>query len=153
MTISKISYGVDIPILSKIKGSDNDNSITTLDEDLSNNNRVDLTPQKAFLEENGLKTIEDLVTIYNLYEKGEKYFKNLEQDINAMKNKVENLDRKVQNAKLYIEEIDSHKKSIFEFWKFANKDENLALEMGNTENPANENASILKTFDFRSKIR
>lgn len=35
---------------------------------------------------------------------------------------------------MYIEEIDKHKKSIFEFWKFANKDEQKALEVGSGAN-------------------
>ncbi|MBP3596670.1 MAG: hypothetical protein J6J60_04650 [Clostridia bacterium] len=112
--------------------------------------KTDLSAQNVYISENGLKTIEDLVTIYNLYEKGEKYFKDLEQDIKAMKNKVENLEKKVENAKLYIEEIDKHKKSIFGFWKFANKDENLALEMGNIEVKSQEIKNIQKTFDYES---
>lgn len=120
------------------------------DEEIVEKNNVDLNAQKEFLSENDLKTIEDLVTIYSLFEKGEKYFKDLEQDIKAMKNKVQNLAKKVENAKLYIEEIDKHKKSIFDFWKFANKDENLALEMGEESDKSQENKNFQKTFDFDS---
>lgn len=39
---------------------------------------------------------------------------------------------KVHNADKYIEEIEEHKKSIFEFWKFTNKDELPALKEGET---------------------
>ena len=120
------------------------------DEEIAPKNRIDLSAQKEFLAESDLKTIEDLVTIYNLYEKGEKYYKDLEQDIKAMKNKVQNLSKKVENAKLYIEEIDKHKKSIFDFWKFANKDENLALEMGNESDKNQDIKNIQRTFDLES---
>ena len=49
-------------------------------------------------------------------------------DINALKLKNLNLVKKIENATAYINEIDSHKKSIFEFWKYSNKDEVQALE-------------------------
>lgn len=120
------------------------------DDEIIESNTVDLKAQKEFLSENDLKTIEDLVTIYSLFEKGEKYFKDLEQDIKAMKNKVQNLAKKVENAKLYIEEIDKHKKNIFDFWKFANKDENLALEMGEESDKSQESKNFQKTFDYES---
>ena len=43
--------------------------------------------------------------------------------------------------------IYKHKKSIFEFWKFTSKDEQLALEMGE-ENDSIEERKIRKIFDF-----
>ncbi len=132
----------------KIK-KEKDNGITALEKDNSENDKIDLESQKEFLADKDLKTIEDLITIYSLYEKGEKYFKNIEQDIKAMKNKVKNISKKVDNAKLYIDEIDKHKKSIFGFWKFANKDENLALEIGNEEE-SQTSKKISKTFDIES---
>ena len=54
-------------------------------------------------------------------------------DINALKLKNLNLVKKIENATSYINEIDSHKKSIFEFWKYSNKDEVQALEEGEEE--------------------
>ena len=39
-----------------------------------------------------------------------------------------NTKKKIENATLYIKEIDQHKKSLFDFWKFANKDEVLELD-------------------------
>ncbi len=133
-----------------IKKSKNIEDTIKEDIDLQKEEKIDLTAQNIYVAENGLKTIEDLVTIYNLFEKGEKHFKDLEQDIKAMKNKVENLEKKVENAKLYIDEIDKHKKSIFDFWKFANKDENLALEMGDTKEKVQETKNIQRTFDYES---
>ena len=35
-----------------------------------------------------------------------------------MKLKKVNLTKKIENASAFIAEIDSHKKSIFEFWKY-----------------------------------
>ena len=40
------------------------------------------------------------------------------------------LSKKIENAELYIKEIEKHKKSIFEFWKFTNKDEKNQLSEG-----------------------
>ena len=65
-------------------------------------------------------TIEDLVTVFALLEKGVRNYKNLNQDLKAQRLKLENIISKVKNANLYIEEIDKHKKSIFDFWKFSN---------------------------------
>ena len=67
-------------------------------------------------------------------------------DINALKLKNVNLVKKIENATAFIEEIDSHKKSIFEFWKYSNKDEVQALEEGEEE-PINVKPHA-KIFDF-----
>jgi len=68
-------------------------------------------------------------TLDELVEKGKKVtekentLKKCKADINAIKLKNLNLVKKIENATAYINEIDSHKKSIFEFWKYTNKDE------------------------------
>ena len=67
-------------------------------------------------------------------------------DINAIKLKNVNLLKKIENATAYIEEIDRHKKSIFEFWKYSNKDEVQALEEGEEE-PINVKTHS-EVFDF-----
>ena len=86
----------------------------------------------------------------NVYEKNEKYCKNLSLDIKAMETKLKVFELKVKNASLYIEEIDKHKKSIFEFWKFANKDEKLALDIGLQEEKKKEKGR--KSFSFPPAI-
>ena len=43
------------------------------------------------------------------------------------------IERKIKNANIYLNEIDLHKKSIFEFWKFTNKDELPSLNEGEEE--------------------
>ena len=54
-------------------------------------------------------------------------------DINALKLKNKNLKKKIENASNYIDEINKHKKSIFEFWKYSNKDAVATLEEGEEE--------------------
>ena len=56
------------------------------------------------------------------------------------------MESKVKNATQYIKEIDEHKKSIFEFWKFTNKDKSAELPAGETKEENSE--SIKKTFDY-----
>lgn len=63
-----------------------------------------------------------------------------------MKNKIEIMTLKIKNAKIYIDEIDKHNKSIFDFWKFTNKDNALALNEGKEEEVAE--VELEKTFDY-----
>ena len=51
-------------------------------------------------------------------------------DITALENKIKIVDAKIKNAALFIEKIEEHKKSIFEFWKFTSKDEKQTLAEG-----------------------
>ena len=79
---------------------------------------------------------------YTLYEL-EKSYKELESkenqankivmDINALRLKNKNLKKKIENASNYIDEINKHKKSIFEFWKYSNKDAVASLDEGEEE--------------------
>lgn len=91
-------------------------------------------------------TIEDLVTIYSKYDVLVKEIKNLQLDIEALELKTKNLERKIKNAQIYIDEIENHKKSIFEFWKFANKDELPSLTEGSSKLFMKSN--IKKTFCY-----
>ena len=94
-------------------------------------------------------TIEDLVVIFGMFEKSNKNEQDLIKDIKAIELKLENLRRKLENAETYISEIDKHKKSIFEFWKFTSKDEILTLDSGNPEDENVEN-NIRRVFDFEN---
>lgn len=91
-------------------------------------------------------------TLDELLEKGKKAnekeiaVKNAKMDINAIKLRNVNLVKKIENATAFIDEIDSHKKSIFEFWKYSNKDEVQALEEGEEEPIQVKPHS--KTFDY-----
>ena len=101
-----------------------------------------INKKEIFKEE--LEKVEDEAikrqyTLDELLEKGkianekETNLKNTKMDINALKLKNVNLVKKIENATSFINEIDSHKKSIFEFWKYSNKDEVQALEEGEEE--------------------
>ncbi len=113
---------------------------------------IDIEPLNESLKDKKFYTIEDLVTIYSLLEKGERNYKNLNQDLKAQRLKLENIVSKVKNANLYIEEIDKHRKSIFDFWKFSNKDEKLGLEMGNETEKEESKNNLKKYFDYKSDM-
>lgn len=145
--IGKVKYFFkSSKINKKIKASqDIENSLSRNEESDEATKTINIDPMSTAFRQKKFYTIEDLVTIYTLYEKGEKNCKNLKQDLKAQKLRLENIISKVKNATLYIEEIDKHKKSIFDFWKYSNKDERLSLEMGNEEEK-NENKTVLKKF-------
>ena len=105
-------------------------------------NRLDLDKQY---------TVEDLLNICKELHDSIRENKNVKLDIKALNNKVENLERKIKNATLYINEIEKHKKSIFEFWKFANKDEVKVLEEGNNEEEKNA-LNLKRTFNYEDDI-
>lgn len=114
-----------------------------------NKNNVKVKDDALFVfssDEKDKFTIEDLVTIYAKYDVLIKDIKNLQLDIEALELKTKNLERKIKNSQLYIDEIENHKKSIFEFWRFANKDELPSLTEGGPTISMKNN--IKKTFSF-----
>lgn len=111
-----------------------------IDKIISNNTILDLDKENY--------TIEDLILLYAKLEKETTYIKNMKSDIHALELKIKNVDKKIENAAKYIEEIDNHKKSIFEFWKFVNKDEMLAMEEGAMQDSAINSGNLKKTFDY-----
>ena len=96
-------------------------------------------------------------TLDELIQKGkdaserENNLKKTKMDIKALKLKNFNLEKKIENATSYINEIDSHKKSIFEFWKYSNKDEVKALEEGEEETVNVKPHS--KVFDYKEDFQ
>ena len=96
-------------------------------------------------------TIEQLVELYKEFEKLENILKNIMLDINSLKLKKKNMAKKIENATLFIEEIDNHKKSIFEFWKYSNKDEMATLPEGEEEE-VNIIKKIVKVFDYKEDM-
>jgi hypothetical protein len=95
-------------------------------------------------------TLEELVNRYKDYEIIENEVKDIVMDVNALKLKNKNLTKKIENATAFIEEIDSHKKSIFEFWKYSNKDEMTSLPEGEQEEVNVK--KIIKVFDYEQDI-
>lgn len=117
-------------------------------EDRIEDDLKDSTSKKLEIELNGSYTLKELINAFNAANEVEIKARSIRGDIRALKLKKENYARKIENAKKYIDEIESHKKSIFEFWKFSNKDELPALsEAENTQNnDKNLNKSIDKDF-------
>ena len=96
-------------------------------------------------------TIEDLINICTKLEEFVKENTNFNLDIKAMETKKEMLSKKIDNADLYIKEIDKHKKSIFEFWKFTSKDEIQTLAE-TEENEKNEKTKMKKYFNYETDL-
>ena len=96
-------------------------------------------------------TIEDLIEICTKLEARQKMVKSLKIDEKALELKKINLVRKIKNANIYLNEIELHKKSIFEFWKFTNKDELPSLNEGEEEENSNKE-KIIKSFNYEEDI-
>lgn len=108
--------------------------------------------ERIELEEKEYYTIEDLLKLCHILEEKEKELKNKQMDVKALENKKENLQRKIKNATLYINEIENHKKSIFDFWEFTNKDETpLLLEGQEDEEKENRNRRK-RVFSYEEDI-
>lgn len=95
--------------------------------------------------------IEEIVDLYKNLEGNETELKDLVMDINSLKLKNKNMKKKIENATAFIEEIDSHKKSIFEFWKYSNKDEVASLPEGEEEE-VNVIKRITKVFNYEEDL-
>ena len=85
------------------------------------------------LENSSIFTLSDLIKIAKETKNILNESKNVKADIKAAKLKQRNMEKKIENANSYLEEIEKHKKSIFEFWRFTNKDNVKSLEEGNSE--------------------
>ena len=77
---------------------------------------------KEIYEKKDFYYIEDLITVCNILDKYIKDFETKKNELKTATEKIEILKQKIKNADLFISEIESHKHSIFEFWKFTNKD-------------------------------
>ena len=114
-------------------------------------NKIDMHTIDTLDTQKEFYTIEDLVVIYANREKNSRIIDDINNDTRAISLKLENLTNKVKNAKIYLDEIDNHRKSIFDFWRYANKDEKLALEEGNKEEaPREVTKSVRKVFDIEN---
>ena len=106
-------------------------------------------PNLKYCERTEIKeayTLEELLNLYINLDQELSNVKDLEQDIEAMHNRVDMLKIKLENAKKYIKEIDKHKKSIFDFWKFTNKDDPKQLNEGTKT--IVKNKKLKKSFNY-----
>lgn len=113
--------------------------------------KIEPIKQETNEEAKGNYTIEDLIEICTKLDGRKKMVKNLQMDKKALELKKINLERKIKNANIYLNEIELHKKSIFEFWKFTNKDELPSLNEGEEEEES-EKEKIGKSFVFEEDI-
>ena len=97
-------------------------------------------------------TIEDVLEIGEALQNKEIEYKNIQMDKKALENKKENLERKIKNATMYINEIESHKKSIFDFWKYTNKDEVNLLMQNEKQDEDKSKEKLKKTFKYEEDI-
>ena len=124
-----------------------DNSTIHIEKEVSDENEE--LPMKRKKKTN--YNIEELLELYKEINEKETDLKNIIMDINSLKLKNKNMQKKIENATAYIAEIDSHKKSIFEFWKYSNKDEMSSLPEGEEEE-INVIKKITKVFDYEEDI-
>ncbi len=133
------------------KKSNKKTNIIDNEENMENEIQIekksDIKKEKKKIPIKKVYTLDELITSYKELEELENNIKNLMMDINALKLKTKNTAKKIENATKFIEEIDSHKKSIFEFWKYSNKDEMAVLPEGEQEE-INIIKKIEKVFDY-----
>lgn len=115
-------------------------------EDVNNDDMEELPRKRRRIKKDNYN-LEELTQLYKIINEKETELKNIVMDINSLKLKSKNMQKKIENASMYIAEIDSHKKSIFEFWKYSNKDEMSSLPEGEEEE-VNIVRKITKTFDY-----
>lgn len=112
--------------------------------------QVSVPSKSPVMETKLYYTIEDLVEICHAYTIENTKTKNLILDSKALEEKIKTMNKKIENANLYLEEIDSHKKSIFEFWRFTNKDDNLSLQEGEKQEKSQH--VLKRVFEYESDI-
>ena len=98
-------------------------------------------------------TIEDIIKICKELDVILQNVKNLKLDTEAQERKIKAISKKIENATLYIEEIDKHEKNIFEFWKFANKDEQNLLQEGLEQENQKQDKKLEKVFDYNEDFK
>ena len=116
--------------------------------EIKEQNEIEKSISNSIIEEKEFYTIEDLIKVCIELDRIEGKVKNDEADIKALEEKIKSLDNKIKNAKMYIQKIEEHKKSIFEFWKFANKDEAIGLNAGQDEEKIEKEIVLQRTFNF-----
>jgi len=115
-------------------------------------NEIEKSIANSIIEEKELYTIEDLIKVCIELDRINIRIKDASLDIKALKEKIEIVNTKIKNATKFIETIEEHKKSIFEFWKFANKDISLGLNAGKDEPKEVKSKKIKRAFDYEEDI-
>ena len=118
-------------------------------KEIKEKNQIEKDISNSIIEEKEYYTIEDLIKICLELDRIQVKLKNMSLDIKALEDKIKSIDHKIKNATLYLKKIEEHKKSIFEFWKFANKDEAIGLNPGEElKKEKKETPKLKKTFHY-----
>jgi len=96
-------------------------------------------------------SLEDLMQVCKKLNEKRNENKNIQLDITGIKGKIESIERKIKNADLYLKEIESHKKSIIEFFRYTNKDEAKAISEAEKEEER-KTAKVKKYFDYETDL-
>ena len=126
--------------------------IKNKNKEIKQQNKIEKDISNSIIEEKEYYTIEDLIKVCIELDRIEIRIKNAQIDINALEEKINNLNNKIKNANIFIQKIEEHKKSIFEFWKFANKDESIGLNPGQEEKETKKDETLKKTFKYEEDI-
>ena len=119
------------------------------EKEAKENNAMEKSVSKAIIEDKKYYTIEDLLKVCLELDRIQVKIKNASLDIEALEKKIKSIENKIKNANLYLEKIEEHKKSIFEFWRFANKDEAVGLNPGaETEQEEKQEHTLKRTFHY-----
>ena len=94
---------------------------------LKEENEIEKTISNAIIENKDVYNIEDLIKICIELDRIKLKIENSINNIKYLKDRLKILIPKIENATLFLQTIDKHKKSIFEFWKFSNRDLPLGL--------------------------
>ena len=99
-------------------------------DELMEENEIERSISNAIIEIKENYTLEDLIKMCIELDRIKLKVENTKTDIKTLKENIKVLIAKTENAVLFLETIDEHRKSIFEFWKFSNRDLPLGLNSG-----------------------
>lgn len=131
-----------------VKTKGKNNKIKKIQEE----NEMEKSIANSIIEEKELYTLEDLIKICIELDRINLRVKDANLDIKALQEKIDIVENRIKNAAMFIEKIEEHKKSIFEFWKFANKDLALGLNAAEEVKEKERNKKIKRAFDYEEDI-
>ena len=127
----------------KIKNKASENEI------VENNTNI----EKPIIENNSYNNdIDDLIYVCKQLRSKTILATTTRMDTQNLSIKIDILKKKIENANSYIKEIESHKRSIFEFWKFTNKDEKAQLIQAENTKQENKN-KIERVFNLTDDLK
>ena len=99
-------------------------------EEILEENEIEKSISNAIIEEKEVYTLDDLIKMCIELDRIKLKVETAKKDIKTLKENIKVLTARIENATLFLNTIDEHRKSIFEFWKFSNRDLPLGLNGG-----------------------